>query len=319
MTRPDHRESVQAAPWAWTVALVLAGCGPTLPVGSETDPGPADSSEGTTTGPVATTDVATTTPPMEVDSSTSGPSMTTVASVTTEDSVGFIPHYDHEPGNECDLFAQDCPRGEKCMPWANDGGGYWNALRCSPIVDNPGQPGDDCTVEGSAVSGIDDCELGAMCWNVDAATNTGACVAMCVGSYEEPTCEDDAISCSLNSDGTIALCIPWCDPLLQDCSDGYGCNPVGGGFQCVPVSEDAGGYASECDYIGDCAPGLFCLEAEHVPDCAAPVGCCTEVCDISSALGDGQCMGVDGGQQCVPWYEEPPPQYPDVGVCSTVP
>ena len=29
---------------------------------------------------------------------------------------------------ECDLFAQDCPAGEKCMPWANDGTEVWNAI-----------------------------------------------------------------------------------------------------------------------------------------------------------------------------------------------
>ena len=37
---------------------------------------------------------------------------------------------------ECDLWGQDCPDGEKCMPWASNGG-TWNATRCSPVVDSP--------------------------------------------------------------------------------------------------------------------------------------------------------------------------------------
>ena len=34
--------------------------------------------------------------------------------------------------NECNQWVQDCPEGEKCMPWANDGGSAWNATRCRP-------------------------------------------------------------------------------------------------------------------------------------------------------------------------------------------
>ena len=34
---------------------------------------------------------------------------------------------------ECDMWTQNCPEGEKCMPWANDNGGAWNSSKCSPI------------------------------------------------------------------------------------------------------------------------------------------------------------------------------------------
>lgn len=64
-------------------------------------------------------------------------------------------------GFECDVFAQDCPPGEKCVPWANDGGGVWNATRCSPVDDDPAAPGEPCTVEGGPTSGIDDCDAQA--------------------------------------------------------------------------------------------------------------------------------------------------------------
>jgi hypothetical protein len=80
--------------------------------------------------------------------------------------VGFISNDDYGGGQtyECDLWKQDCPPGEKCMPWANDGGGSWNATRCTPLAEDPRQPGEPCTVEGSGVSGRDDCDIRAMCW-----------------------------------------------------------------------------------------------------------------------------------------------------------
>src|SRR5262245_15971404 len=42
----------------------------------------------------------------------------------------FVERPDGGGSNECDVWAQDCPPGEKCMPWANDGGSSWNSLRC---------------------------------------------------------------------------------------------------------------------------------------------------------------------------------------------
>ena len=37
----------------------------------------------------------------------------------------FIPNPDVGGGTSipCDLYTQDCPAGDKCMPWGNDGGG----------------------------------------------------------------------------------------------------------------------------------------------------------------------------------------------------
>ncbi len=40
---------------------------------------------------------------------------------------GFIPT--HEGWGECSPWAQNCPPGEKCTWWANDGGNAWNATR----------------------------------------------------------------------------------------------------------------------------------------------------------------------------------------------
>lgn len=93
------------------------------------------------------------------------------------------------PAFECDPFLQDCPVNEKCAPWANDGGMEWNGTRCAPVAGTPGMPGDSCAVDGDPFSGLDDCELGSLCWDVDPATSEGQCVALCDYSLEpDPVC-----------------------------------------------------------------------------------------------------------------------------------
>jgi hypothetical protein len=235
-------------------------------------------------------------------------------------SAGFIMRPDGGANTECDLWAQDCPEGQKCMPWANDGGNSWNATKCSPLDPNPNQPGDPCTVEGSGVSGIDDCDVGAMCWDVDPETNMGTCVGFCTGSAADPVCPDPATGCSVSNEGVLILCLPYCDPLLQDCPEGNACYPEENGFFCSPDASgpDLGGYGDPCEYLNVCDPGLWCAVPEAVPGCQGAAGCCSEFCDISDPAGDDQCMGAAMGQQCTPYYEEgaAPPGYENVGVCT---
>ncbi|MCX4241144.1 ribulose phosphate epimerase [Paraliomyxa miuraensis] len=238
------------------------------------------------------------------------------------DSAGFqfIPTPEGGSWLECDLYAQDCPPGEKCMPWANDGGPFWNATRCSPIAEDPGAPGDPCMVEGSGVSGIDDCELGSMCWNVDPETNEGSCVALCSGSVSNPYCEDPGTYCAISADEFFELCLPQCQPVEQDCPDGQACYPIQDRWSCAPdASGDMGAYGDPCEFINVCDPGLVCLSTEAAPPglpCEGAFGCCLEVCALS--LGDAQCSGVAEGEICQPWYEEEatPFGYDDVGVCA---
>jgi hypothetical protein len=221
---------------------------------------------------------------------------------------------------ECDVFAQDCAEGEKCMPWANDGGSAWNATKCSPLDPNPAQVGDPCTVEGSGVSGIDNCDSAMMCWDVDPETNMGTCVAFCTGSAADPMCEDPTTVCIIANEGVLALCLPGCDPLLQDCVEGQACYPVNEDFACAPDASgpDLGVYGDPCEYINACDPGLFCANPDVVPGCAGAAGCCSEFCDLTDAAGAMQCMGQGGGQDCTPWYAEgqAPPGYENVGACA---
>ena len=305
--------------WSVVVSagLTLGACGtPDADDPSMTGAAVPDDETEDTDAPSATSDDPTetegpATPPAETDGADGDSGSGDDASFLVEpDGGGGISF-------ECDMFAQDCPEGEKCMPWANDGGTAWNATRCSPISDNPGQAGDMCTVEGSGVSGIDDCDIGSMCWDVDPETNMGTCVALCTGDEADPICEDPDTACAIVNEGAIVLCLPSCDPLLQDCPDGQACYPINDDFLCVPdASGEMGVYGDPCEFINACDPGLMCLGAAAVPDCTGSQGCCSEVCDTSDPSGDAQCSGAD--QACEPWYEEgaAPPGYEDVGACA---
>jgi hypothetical protein len=244
-----------------------------------------------------------------------------VAGDSSGDGGGFIiPPDGGGVANECDQWTQDCPEGEKCMPWANDGGSAWNGTRCSPIAANAGQVGDECQVEGSGVSGVDNCDLGSMCYYVQPDTNTGICVGMCLGSPDAPQC-DPGYLCSISNDGVLTLCRLTCDPLLQDCeSTGAACLPAAGadGFVCiVDASGEAGAAGDPCEYLNACDPGLWCAGATAVPGCASAQGCCTEFCDLTDDDPDAACSLAGEGAVCVTWFEEgqAPPTLTHVGAC----
>ena len=220
---------------------------------------------------------------------------------------------------ECDVWDQDCPEGEKCAPWANDGGTSWNSLQCVPIQNDPGQPGDPCTVEGSGVSGHDTCDVASMCWNVDPETNEGVCAAFCQGSESNPVCDDPTTSCVIANDGVLILCLPNCDPLLQNCPDGQACYPGDTQFVCVPDASgpDLGAYGDPCEFTNACDPGLLCVGAAAVPECTS-AECCSEFCDLDAPDPDSECQGQGAGQQCLALFEEgqAPPGAEAYGFCA---
>jgi hypothetical protein len=287
-------------------------------IAEEGGPGDTGGEEDTGSDPSATSGVVTMT-----TAETSGPG-TSESDGGGEESGGcqFICPGDTQggPDTQCDVWAQDCMEGEKCAPWANDGGNAWNATKCVPIDANPGQPGDPCTVEGSGVSGLDSCDASAMCWNVDPETNMGTCVAFCLGTQDNYSCEDPAASCVIVNEGVLILCLPVCDPLLQNCMEGEACYPMpANDFACVPDASgpDLGTYGDPCEYINACDPGLFCGDPSVVPGCAGAAGCCSEFCDMSSPDPNAECQGAAEGQECTAWYAEGevPPGYENVGAC----
>ncbi|HET6583477.1 MAG TPA: ribulose phosphate epimerase [Nannocystaceae bacterium] len=222
-----------------------------------------------------------------------------------------------ESSATCDVFAQDCPEGEKCSAWANDGGGVWNDAHCVPIADDPVAPGEPCTVQGNGASGIDDCELGAMCWDVDFETLTGTCVALCTGTIDDPMCDDEATACGISNGGFLDLCLPVCNPLGDDCGAGNGCYPLGGSFQCAPdASGGAGGQGDECMFLNVCDPGLACVTAAVVTGCESMVACCSAFCELSDLDACSDLVDMS----CVPWYEEgdAPAGLEDLGICANL-
>jgi hypothetical protein len=223
------------------------------------------------------------------------------------------------PPPACDVWDQDCPEGEKCMPWANDGGNAWNSTICVPIGTEPGQPGDPCTVEGGGVSGYDSCDIASMCWDVIPETGEGVCIAFCQGSENNPVCDDPMTSCVIANDGVLVLCLPNCDPLLQDCPDGQACYVGDDAFVCVPDASgpDMGVYGDPCEFTNACDPGLLCVAAGAVPDCDS-AQCCSEFCDLAAADPDSACQGQADGQQCLGIFPDgqAPPGTEDFGFCA---
>lgn len=275
-----------------------------------TDDGDGDATSGLGTTTASDPDAASTTG--------DGAPETTTGGDPTDENTGasaFIRERDLGRGPiACDIWAQDCPVGQKCMPWAYDGGNAWNATKCTPLAPRPGAPGDPCKVEESAVSGLDDCDAASMCWGVDPDTGVGYCVAFCVGSWDRPTCEDPDTTCSVLNNGVLTHCYPYCSPIRQDCPLGT-CAAANGGFQCTVDPASPGTYGEPCEFHGACAPGLSCAAAEDVPGCDV-AGCCSSYCDLTQ--GDEACPGFADGQRCLPWWdnEPPPPQWRDVGYCG---
>lgn len=293
---------------------------------SDTSPttGPSSSSS---TGIPDTTSGGTSSGPGGSSSSGSGSSGSTGAesssstgfegstSSTSTTGINFIDPTETGPAVECDSYQQDCPEGEKCNPWSNNGSGAWNALGCFPVDPTPGQIGETCQVEGNGTSGVDTCELAAMCWNVNMETNEGTCIGLCEGSAATPTCADPTATCVIQNGGILNLCLASCDPLLQECLGNEACYPVDEGFVCAPDASgvDAGAQGDLCEFINACDAGLNCLDADaYGPGCVGAGGCCSAFCDINDI------DPCSAGQECLPWYEEgmAPMGLEDVGVCG---
>jgi hypothetical protein len=299
--------------WLIPVGCAALACGPAVSVPGDAETESATTSSTTSIDPSAPTSSPTTTgvPP----STTVGTTLDDTSDVTGSDSSSgnegsFIVDPDGSVCScECDVWAQDCPRGEKCMPWVNDGGNAWNAVRCSPIDPDPAAPGEPCVAEDSGLSGRDNCELGSMCWGVDPDTLEGTCVGFCTGSEDAPVCGPDD-RCSISNDGVLILCLPACDPVLADCDAGEICRPlaVQEDWVCMPAGGELAGYGEPCEDLFDCGAGLHCVPAQQMQGVAActpeATSCCTAFCDVTD--GPAGCPDAALGQACFEYYADPP-------------
>lgn len=266
---------------------------------------------------VATSSTTTEATGGSVDSSTGSASSTSGSSTAAApddgdlpDPAGFIMPTDFPPGAfECDQFAQDCPQGDKCVYWAYDGGPAYNGLRCVPVVDDPRGFGEVCTVEPPENSGVDDCVLGAQCWN-------GACVPICQGSANDPACPD-GYGCSAASGNGPLFCRAYCNPLELACPGELTCGVANSGeFWCGPTFYDDAVAGQSCDWVNACGPAKVCIDAEQWPGCEGS-GCCAPFCDHTQPDADAGCDASGAGTVCVAWFEpgQAIPTLEHVGVC----
>lgn len=313
LVRPQRRRFVTLVAMS-----LLPGCYAITDLGGDSSTGDPGSTGAATTGLLPTTAP----PPDPSTSSSSGGTETTADESSGGDPGGcngFICDPDggpHEP-IECEVMEQDCPRGQKCNAWANDGGNAWNATRCFPIDADPDAVGEPCTVEGSGVSGVDSCDGGSICWGVDARTQEGECVPYCTGTPSAPTCEDASRICNIAGSGVLALCLAGCDPLdARACHGGASCLPIDTAFGCVPdASGRAGAAFDTCEYLNACDPGLICVDATVVGACEPGAArCCTPFCDLTAPVCPEPTV-------CAPYFEEgsATPGYESLGVCGSEP
>lgn len=151
------------------------------------------------------------------------------------------------------------------------------------------------------MSGLDTCDVGLMCWNVDAETLEGQCISYCSGTPDDPTCEAPDDTCSITNDGVLAICLPECDPLLGDCNGDTVCVPSRAeAFTCVP------------EQLWPCPAGFIDVAPENVAGCIVGEPCCTPYCEL------GKFAACPPELECAPFFDDPASSdHPYLGVCVT--
>lgn len=284
------RRASARTPFALWLALASACHPQILPAGDTTS----------TSGPPATSAANTTSP------------ATTAADTTSSSGASFLDALSTGPAPpHCDVFAQDCPEGQKCawISYSDEAGN----TDCVPVAPDPKQPGEPCTNEiGPELdwpTGVDDCVKGALCLP-NGQLDQGFCVELCKGSYGSPYCED-GYSCV--GGRTHWYCQQDCDPLLQDCPAGRRCDSF---LQfrpnCEPDDEPSGaGVGEPCVEPKDCALALTCVGG--LPGCLGPT-CCTKWCDLTDPDFDCAVKGLT----CVDLVLEQWVNWPEhLGLCHT--
>jgi len=224
--------ALAAAPAPATATALLLGLAVLAACGGKDD-GDTDATS-TTASPTTTTtttdDPTTTTTATPTSTPTSDPSTgCTTACTDASEGSGFIYGAPDAGGSalECDIQAEDCPTGQKCMPWVDGGGSMWNALKCVPVDPAPVAVGEACDAPGGGLTGIDNCDKHVMCFEVQG--DTGVCRAMC----NSGTCEPGT-NCFTANDAILQLCLPACDLNMPACPPGHTCLPVPAGGVCAP-------------------------------------------------------------------------------------
>lgn len=288
--------------------FILLGCSPDK-MSQTSDGSIGDSTTQITSTSSSVSDTSATSSDTSTTSTSSSTHTVVSASSSSEtSSIIELPDMYSEP-LECDVWNQGCPRGQKCTPYSM----HWDKLMCVPLAEDLVPIGAPCNVLGEPFEGLDDCPRGAICW--DAVDETGVCIALCSGSFEQPTCPLQKTACDLNEGLVLNLCIETCDPLLQDCPQTETCVPGLINYFCKPDFSDTGGQPfTPCDHSDQCKPGNICTSADDAVECSQEdLRCCVPYCDVGLP---NDCPG--NGQECEPYYEPglAPSGLEHVGVCS---
>jgi hypothetical protein len=224
--------------------------------------------------------------------------------IDTNSSLDWIDDGDLVANPPCDLVGQDCPDGEKCVPYSTDGGDLLDSTKCVQITGAQG-PGDPCTIDASF---FDDCDASGFCFGYDDLELGGECYPFCLPDAQ---CID-GWECVEPAQGP-PFCAELCDPLDDQCGVDDLCSWTGTQFACVDAGPD-GAPGDGCMAINDCMSGLLCIDPSALVGCGE-VGCCAAFCSLM--LGDGPCQAIDPAYVCTPFFSEPPPPgSEDLGICT---
>lgn len=193
---------------------------------------------------------------------------------------------------------QHCVPDEQCVPygpWSADE--WWTSARC--MQGQTAKIGEPCSRLQGIYDGVDTCEAGAVCWDVDPDTALGICVPLCSGAPHDPSCPPGS-ACVLAHPMWAAFCLPPCDPFADECSPGYACTLVGETLACMPAASQTAALGQPCEHPNECGSARACVDA-----CAGE-HCCVEFCDL-------QAPACPEPTSCVPISSDPSSQ---LGVCA---
>lgn len=216
--------------------------------------------------------------------------------------------------SECDpRMIESCPSGQKCSYVVDAELGPTN--RCVDLLGDKLE-GDSCTQIGDS----DDCAAQRICWATEADGSAGVCVAFCDHHLQ---CESEDDVCTVANAGLLSLCLPRCDPLAQDCAEGWGCYPdPNQRWACDrDHSGDEGIHGDPCECINCCDPGFACMSGAiiDVEGCGGEdgaAGCCAEICELDEGQPvEGLCPSEL--ERCEPFYDPNAMMqgFEQVGIC----
>ena len=219
---------------------------------------------------------------------TTGTSMTTTTTTTTttaSTSTGLMacPSQVTTIMGECDLYYQDCPNGDNCLPTL-DGNNMLTTACSTPGLIGLGQP---CMDPG-------ECQAGLLCIG-------GACTHACCPETDEPCgvgdCNINATFNGFPNDFIMACSYAQTCTLFDpnSCPNGQDCHIQMTGFASCSNPSGANAMPGQpCMFVNDCGDSQICLGETGPMD---PNEVCRWLCQQGSMAAPGL-GGCPGGTTC---------------------